>query len=64
MLMSFLLNAQHWHDHRTNIVSPILEKSIKQVVIVYVNDTNLWAGLEDDDDLLSVTQKGQEGTEA
>ena len=28
--------------------------------MVYVDATNLWAGLEDDDDLLSATQKEQE----
>ena len=34
---------------------------IKQVGIVYVDNTNLWAGLEDDNNLLPATQKGQEG---
>ena len=44
----------------THIRSPISQKSIKQVGIVYVNDTNLCAGLEDNDNPLSATQKGQE----
>ena len=29
--------------------------------MVFVDDTNLWSRLEDDDDLLSATQIGQEG---
>ena len=40
-----------------------MKKSIKEVGIVYINDTNLWAGIEDDDGLLSATQKGQEGVD-
>ena len=43
-----------------HIRSPISQKSIKQVGIVYVDNTNLWARLEDDDNIISATQKGQE----
>ena len=60
MLTSLLVNVQRHMGNVTHIRSPISQKSIKQVGIVYINHTNLWAGLEDDDDLLSATQKGQE----
>ena len=63
MLTSLLVNTQHCHNLVINIVSPILKKSIKQVRIEYVDDTNLWARLEDNDDLLFATQKGQEGVD-
>ena len=47
--------------HGIHIRSPISQKPIKQVGIVYINDTNICAGLEDyNNDLLSATQKGQE----
>jgi len=46
--------------HGIRITSPISQKSIKQAGIVFVDDTNLWSGLEDDDDLLSAGHKGQE----
>ena len=46
--------------HVIHIRSPISQKSIKQVGIVYVGATNLWVGFEDDDSLLSNMQKEQE----
>ena len=35
----------------------------KQVRIVYVDNTNIWAELEDNDSLLSAIQKVQEGVD-
>ena len=46
--------------HGIRITSPISQKSIKQAGIVFIDDTNLWSGLEDEDDLLSAAHKGQE----
>ena len=43
------------------IISPLSQKTLDQIGILYVDDTNLWAGLEEDDDLELVTFKGQEG---
>ena len=63
MLTSLLVNTQHRQDHGINIVSPVSIVLTKQVRIVYVDDTNLWEGLEDNKDLLSAIQKGQEKVE-
>ncbi|KAL7523098.1 hypothetical protein ACHAXR_000025, partial [Thalassiosira sp. AJA248-18] len=43
--------------------SPISKKSIKQVGILYVDDTNLWAGLDERDDLATVAMAGQEAVD-
>ena len=59
MITSLFVNVPKWHNHGTNIVSPILKKSIKQVGIVYVDDTNLWARSEGDNNPMSAMQKGQ-----
>ena len=41
--------------------SPITKKSIKQVGILYVDDTNLWLGLlDEEEDFESATSKAQE----
>ena len=40
-------------------MSPITKKSRKQVGILFVDDTNLWEGLGEDDDRLTVMDKGQ-----
>ena len=53
MLTFLLVNVQRSMGNDIHIRSPISQKSIKQVKIVYVDSTNLWAGLEDNDDLLS-----------
>ena len=60
MLTSVLVRVQQRMGHGIHIISPISQKSLKQAGIVFVNDTNLWSGLEDEDDLLSAAHKGQE----
>ena len=60
MLTSMLVRVQQRMGHGIHITSPISQKSLKQADIVFVNDTNLWTGLEDEDDLLSAAHKGQE----
>ena len=40
--------------------APISKKTIKQVGILFVDDTNLWSGLAPDDDVHSAMAKGQE----
>ena len=42
------------------MVCPITRQTIKQVGILYVDDTNLWEGLEEDDNLISTAAKGQD----
>ena len=48
-------------DHHCR--SNIKKKSIKQVGIVYVDGANLWDGLENNDNLPTAIQKGQEGVD-
>jgi hypothetical protein len=60
MLTSVLVRVQRRLGHGIRITSPISQKSIKQAGIVFVDDTNLWSGMEDKDDLLSEAYKGQE----
>ena len=57
------LNAQHRHRHGITIEAPISKRTIKQVGILYVDDTNLWAGLDESLDDLDTCQRGQEGIE-
>ena len=60
MLTSVLVRVQRRMGHGIQITSLISQKSLKQAVIVFVNDTNLWSGLKDEDDLLSAAHKGPE----
>ena len=39
------------------------KKLIKQVGMVYIDNRNLWAGLEDEDNLLLAIQRGQGGVD-
>ena len=41
--------------------SPISKKQTQQVDILYIDDTNLWAGLSNNENLKEVTSKAQEG---
>ncbi|MGB0809178.1 MAG: reverse transcriptase domain-containing protein, partial [bacterium] len=54
-----IVNAQRRSGHGITIECPITRKSVRQVGILYVDDTNLWAGLDEDDDLFSTAAKGQ-----
>ena len=63
ILTSLLVNGQKQYKDGINTISPISKKPIKQVGIVYVYETNLWARLEDKDDLLLAMQKIQEGVD-
>ena len=53
-------DIQKWYKHGVTIKSLISKMSIKQVGILYVNDTNLWEGLDKDGDLNNTTFKDQE----
>lgn len=41
------------------MVSPITKKNRKQAGILFVDDTNLWEGLDEEDDEQTVMEKGQ-----
>ena len=56
-----MLNAQRRAGHVVNITSPISKQSTSQAGIVFVDDTNLWAGLDEDDDAESAAYKAQQG---
>ena len=58
---TLMLNAQRQAGHVINITSPISKQSTSQAGIVFVDDTNLWAGLDEDDDAESATYKAQQG---
>ena len=59
-ISSLLLNTHRRANHTITITSPISKRTIKQVGILYVDDTNLVAGLRPEDDALSVLARGQE----
>ena len=58
-ISTVILNAHKGKGHGVKIECPITRQTIKQVGILYVDDTNLWEGLEEDDDLISTAAKGQ-----
>ena len=60
-ISSLLIRVQRRNRHGITIRSPISRKQIHQVGILYVDDTNLWVGLEEDNNLISATYKAQEG---
>ena len=55
-----MLGAQHRAGHTVTLTTPISKKSIKTAGILYVDNTNLWIGLNGDDDVYDVVQKAQE----
>ena len=57
-ISSLLINAQKHSGHGIDIVSPISGKKQNQVGILFVDDTNLWAGLREDDSVNSTLAKG------
>lgn len=62
-ISSVMINIQRQRRHGITIRSPISRKEIRQVGILYVDDTNLWAGMEEDDDALSASYKAQRGVD-
>ena len=55
-----MIRAQHSAGHGITVTSPISGKTKKMIGLLYVDDTNLWAGLNKEDDMLNVVNKGQE----
>ena len=56
-----MIRAQHRAGHGVTVKCPISKKSCRKVGILYVDDTNLWAGLTPDDDLIGTMAKAQDG---
>ena len=59
-----MLRAHCKAGHGVTVTSPISKKTCKQLGILYVDDTNLWAGLSAEDDLDTATYKAQEGIDS
>ena len=59
-----MLRAHREAGHGVTVTSPISKKTCKQSGILYVDDTNLWAGLSADDDLDAAIYKAQEGIDS
>ena len=58
-ISSLLINGQKRAGHGITIVAPISKQSHIQVGILFVDDTNLWEGLGEKDDVASTLEKGQ-----
>ena len=62
-ISTVMLNAQKAEGHGITITTPISKKSASQAGILFVDDTNLWAGMAEDDDLVTAMIKAQEGND-
>ena len=56
-ISSLLVNTQKHCGHGIDIVAPISGKKQNQIGVLFVDDTNLWAGLGEDDDVDSTMTK-------
>ena len=53
--------AKKHTGHEITIVAQISKKSHSQVGILFIDDTNLWEGLGEEDTAASTLEKGQQG---
>ena len=60
-ICTLMINAQHRRGHGIEVICPITLKSIRQVGVDYVDDCNLWGGLDESDDLETAAAKSQDG---
>ena len=61
-ISSVLVRTQDRAGHGINVVTPITERSKRQVGVLFVDDTILWEGLGEEDDINdidTVMEKGQ-----
>ena len=61
MISTLLLRVQHRHNHGIRIQSPISKRTTKQAGALFVDDTNLMLGLEEDSDVVDVAANAQDG---
>ena len=59
-----MLCAHRKAGHGVTVTSPISKKICKQSGLLYVNNTNLWAGLSAEDDLDAEIYKAQKEIES
>ena len=55
-----MICVQHSEGHGVTVTSPISCKLKKMIGLLYVDDTNLWVGLDKEDSMEGVVNKGQE----
>ena len=58
-ISSVLVRAQERAGHGIQLVTLITKKSRKQVGVLFVDDTNLWEGIGEDDDIDAVMEKAR-----
>ena len=59
-ISTIMIRAQHQLGHGVTVETPITKRKVKQVGVCYVDDNNMWAGLDADDDVISTQYKGQQ----
>ena len=59
-----MLSAHRKVGHDVTVTRPISKKACKQSGILYIDNTNLWAGLSAEDDLDATNYKAQEGIDS
>jgi hypothetical protein len=59
-IISLLTNTHKRAGHRITVVSPISKKSHSQVGILFADNSNLWEGLGEEDDVIFTLEKGQQ----
>ena len=59
-ISTVMLRAHRREGHGVTVTSPISKKSCKKAGLLYVDDTNLWAGMSAEDSLDDVVYKAQE----
>ena len=60
-MSSVMMGAHKREGHGVMVTTPISKKSTKTAGILFVNDTNLWAGLDSEKDLETAVWEAQEG---
>ena len=58
-ISTVMLRTHRREGHGVTVRSPISGKECTQAGLLYVDDTNLWAGLDSEDDLADVADKAQ-----
>ena len=53
-----MIRSQHRQGHGISVTSPISGKTRKMIGLLYVGNTNLWAGIRKEDSLEETAHKG------
>ena len=63
-IATIMIKSHRRAGHGVEVRCPISKKSCHKVGILYVDDTNIWAGLDPDDDLIATAAKAQEAVDS